>query len=120
MVYIDELLELKNRNLYLEKDKKKIPMSLNYYVVDDMFFFEIKEDNTTIHDLEELRDLLEKEAYDECWSGDIYTAPMTKISDCEIRFPKNYSEVIQNDIFDNCYTITNIETTMDDIIIHLK
>lgn len=118
MIFVDDLLLLKNRKLYLEKDGKKIPMYLNYYVVDDIFFFEIKEDNTTIHDLEELRDLLEKEAYDECWGGDIYTAPMSKILDCEIRFPKNYNEVIQDDIFDNCYKIRMI-ITIDDIIIHL-
>ena len=119
MVFISDLLDLKNRNLYLMLDGKKIPMSLNYYVADEMFFFEVKE-NTSVNTLDELRTILEEEAEDKCWGDDIYIAPMERISNCEIRFPKDFTEVTSIDVFDNCYTIAKIETTMDDIIIHLK
>ena len=119
MIFIGDLLDLKDRNLYLMKDGKKIPMSLNFYVADNIFFFEIN-DHIKLHTLDELRTLLEEEAEDNCWSDDIYIAPMERISNCEIRFPKDFSEVTQDDVFDNCYTVTHIDTTMDDIIIYLK
>ena len=112
MTFISDLLDLKNRNLYLMINGKKTPMGLHFYVADDIFFFHIDK-NIKLHTLEELRNVLEIEAEDECWSKDIYIAPMQKISNCEIRFPKD-------NVFDNCYTITKLETTMDDIIIYLK
>lgn len=118
MVFINDLLDFKNRNLYLMLNGKKIPMRLQFYVIDDIFFFEVDE-NAKLSTLDELRTVLESEAEDKCW-GDIYTAPMEKISNCEIRFPKKYNDVISNDIFDDCYTITKIETTLNDIIIWLK
>ena len=121
MVFINDLLELKDRNLYLEIDGKKIPMSLQFYVADDIFFFNVDmHDDIKLHTLEDLRNCLEIEAQDSCWSEDIYEAPMNKIGSCEIRFPKNYEDVVGNDIFDDCYTIFTMETTMDDIIIKLK
>ena len=119
MIFIGDLLDLKDRNLYLAKDGKKIPMSLQYYVADDIFFFEV-DDNVKLHTLDELRTVLEMEAEDDCWHENIYVTPMEKISNCEIRFPKDFSEVTDIDVFDNCYAIIKIETTMDDIIIHLK
>lgn len=119
MLFITDLLELKDRNLYLEKDGKKIPMSLQYYVADDIFFFEVDE-TAKLHTLDVLRTVLEMEAEDDCWHEDIYTAPMEKISSCEVRFPKDFSKVTEEDIFDDYYTITHIDTTMDDVVIHLK
>lgn len=118
MVFIGDLLELKDRNLYLEIDGKKIPMGLHFYVADDIFFFQIDKD-VKLHTLEELRNVLEIEAEDECWSGDIYEAPMQKISNCEIKFPKDFFNAVENDMFDDNYIITHIDTTTDDIIIHL-
>ena len=119
MIFISDLLDLKNRNLYLEIDGKKIPMSLHYYVASEIFFFEVN-DCAKLHTLDELRTVLEEEAEDRCWGDDIYIAPMERISSCEIKFPKDFSEVTSIDVFDNCYTIIKIETTMDDVIIKLK
>ena len=121
MVFINDLLDFKNRNLYLNIDGKKIPMSMEFYVADDIFFFDVdSHDETKVHTLDELREQLEIEANDPCWREDIYEAPMNKIGNCEIKFPKDYfNDVLQNDIFDNCYTIQKIDTTMDDIIIYL-
>jgi len=123
MFLINDLLELKDRNLYLEIDGKRIPMSLQFYVADDIFFFNVDmHDDVKLHTLDELRDCLEIEAQDSCWSGDIYEAPMNRIGSCEMRFSKNFFKDIEDDslLFEDCYTIITIETTMDDIIIKLK
>lgn len=122
MVFINDLLDLKDRYLYLEIEGKRYPMSLNFYVADGIFFFNVdKHDDIKLHTLDDLRTCLEIEAQDSCWSGDIYIAPMDKIGSCEIRFPKNYFEdVVNNDTFDNCYTIFKMDITTDDIIIKLK
>ena len=122
MMVIDDLLDLKDRYLYLEIEGKRYPMSLNFYVADDIFFFNVDlHDDIKLHTLDDLRTILEIEAQDDCWSDDIYIAPMNKIGLCEVRFPKNYFEdVVNNDIFDNCYTITKMEIAEDDIIIKLK
>lgn len=119
MVILDELLKLKDRKLYLEIENKKIPMSLQYYVADDIFFFEVNE-KAELSRLEDLKIILEEEAEDTCWREDIYTAPMDKISSCEIKFPKDFLGVISNDIFYNCYEIDKISFGDDEIIIRLK
>lgn len=123
MLIIDELLELKDRNLYLEIDGKKIPMSLQFYVADDIFFFNVDmHDDIKLNTLDELRDCLETEAEDPCWREDVYKAPMNRIGSCEVKFSKNFFEDIANDdlLFTDCYTIEKLKTTMDDIIIKLK
>lgn len=122
MIIIDDILNLKNRNLYLEINGKKIPMSMQFYVIDDIFFFNVDLHNDTkVNDINTLRDCLETEALDSCWREDIYQAPMNRIGSCEMRFPKDYfNDVINNDIFDNCYTIVKMDITMDDVIIKLK
>lgn len=120
MCFVNDLLELKDRNLYLMINGTKIPMRLQFYVADEIFFFEVQLDNKEVSTLEELRSYLEMEAEDECWLGDIYTSPMTKIGNCEIRFPKDFDDLVSNSNFDDCYKIERIETTMDDIIIKLK
>lgn len=122
MMMIDDLLDLKDRYLYLEIEGKRYPMSLNFYVADGIFFFNVdKHDDIKLHTLDDLRTILEIEAQDSCWSEDIYQAPMNKIGSCEVRFPKDYfNDVVSNDIFDNCYTITKMDITTDDIIIKLK
>ena len=113
---VDTLL---NRDLYLMKDGKKISMSLQYYVADDIFFFEVNE-KAELSTLEDFRKILEEEAEDTCWREDIYIAPMDKISSCEMRFPKDFKEVICKNIFDNCYEIDRINFGNDEIIIKLK
>lgn len=123
MLIVDELLELKDRNLYLEIDGKKIPMSLQFYVADDTFFFNVDmHDDIELHTLDDLRDCLETEAEDPCWSEDIYEAPMNRIGSCEMKFSKDFFKDITDDdlLFTDCYTIEKLETTMDDIIIKLK
>lgn len=122
MVFINDLLDLKNRDLYLEIDGKKIPMSMQFYVADDIFFFNVDlHDDVTVNDIDTLRDCLETEALDSCWNGDIYEAPMNKIGSCEMRFPKDYfNDVVTNDIFYNCYKIIKMDITADDIIIKLE
>lgn len=124
MYFIQDLLDFgtfsnKNIFLYLEDEKKKIPMALDFYVADDIFFFEVEE-NAEINTLEDLRNVLEEEAKDECWAEDIYVAPMEKILNCEIRFAKDFSEVTEKDIFYNCYEIYRIGIKEDEIIIKLK
>lgn len=119
MTLIKDLLELKDRNLYLDIDGKKMPMSMQYYVADNIFFFEVDE-KAKLSTIDDLRTILEMEAEDNCWREDIYIAPMENISSCEIRFPKDFSKVTENDIFDDYYVITHIDTTYDDVIIYLK
>lgn len=122
MYFLQELLDidtLLNRDLYLMKDEKKIPMSLQYYVADDIFFFEVNE-KAELSTLEDFRGILEEEAEDTCWREDAYIAPMDKISSCEMRFPKDFKEVIYKNIFDNCYEIDRINFGNDEIIIELK
>ena len=123
MVFIQDLLDLKDRNLYIEVEGKKHPLSLQFYVADDIFFFNVDlHDDIEVKRLDNLRWCLELEAAnDSCWQDDIYQAPMNRIGSCEIRFPKDYfHDVLNNNTFDNCYKITKIETTEDDIIIKLK
>lgn len=122
MYFLQELLDvdtLLNRDLYLIKDEKKIPMSLQYYVADDIFFFEVNE-KAELSTLEDFKEILEEEAEDTCWREDIYIAPMDKISSCEMRFPKDFKEVMYKNIFDNCYEIDRINFGNDEIIIKLK
>lgn len=119
MVFIQDLLELKNRNLFLVKAGKKFPMGLQYYVADDIFFFEVDENINNLSMLDDLRTALEKEAEDKCWAEDVYIAPMEHISSCELRFPRNFSNVTDRSDFNNNYVVTHIDTTLDDIIIHL-
>ena len=123
MIFINDLLELKDRNLYLEINGKKIPMSLQFYIANDIFFFNVDmHKDTKLNTLEDLRNCLEIEAQDSCWCEDIYQAPMNRIGSCEIRFSRNFFEDIADDslLFEDCYTIITMETTMDDIIIRLK
>lgn len=122
MIVIDDILDLKNRNLYLDIDGKKYPMSMQFYVADNIFFFNVDlHDDIKVNDIDMLRQCLEMEAEDPCWGEDIYQAPMNKIGSCEIRFPKDYfGDVVNNDIFDNCYTILKMDITTDDVIIKLK
>ena len=121
MIFINDLLDLKDgREIYLNINGKNIPMGLDFYVADDMFFFKIDETKEKVCMLEDLKYALETEADDECWHGDIYTAPMEKIGACELCFPRDFEQVITYDIFDNNYTITHIDTTVDKITIYLK
>ena len=121
MLVIDDLLDLKDRNLYLEVEGKKYPLDLQFYVADGIFFFNVDfHDDIKVKRLEDLRYVLELEAEDSCWRDDLYEAPMNRIGNCEIRFPKSFNDVLENNIFDNCYTITGMDITTDDIIIKLK
>lgn len=122
MIFISDILDLKNRNLYLEINGKKHPMSMQFYVADNIFFFNVDmHDDVKVNDINTLRDCLEIEANDPCWGEDIYQAPMNRIGSCEIRFPKDYfNDVIDNDIFDNCYTIVKMDIAMDEVVIKLK
>lgn len=124
MYYIQDLLDFdtfleRNIFLYFENENKKIPMALSFYVVDDIFFFEVNE-KAELSTLEDFRKILEEEAEDTCWHNDIYCSPMEKISNCEIRFPKDFTEVIHKNIFNNCYEIDRIKIGNDEIIIKLK
>ena len=121
MLFIGDLLDLKNREIYLQLEDKKVPMRLRYYVADGMFFFYVDtRDDVEVSWIEDLRNILETEANDSCWHDDIYRAPMDRISQCEIRFPKDYNKVTEDDCFDDCYTITHMDTTIDEITIYLK
>jgi len=122
MLIIDDLLDLKDRNLYLEVEGKKYPLDIQFYVADGIFFFNVDLHNDIeVKRLEDLRWYLELEAEDSCWRDDLYEAPMNRIGNCEVRFPKDYfNDVLENDTFDNCYTITGMDITTDDIIIKLK
>lgn len=126
MYLVRDLLDLcKNSNfdeyIYLiiqgENEKYKIPMNYNYYVADNTFFFEVVFSNKDKFDNNGFIDLLEKECENdyECWGGDIYYAPMDKVADCELKFAKNMEEVIDKDIFYNCYEIEKIESKIVDV-----
>ena len=121
-MFVNDLLNLKDRKLYLNINGHKTPMSIQFYIADNIIFFDTNETLEEVNTLESLRHVLESEAEeDPCWSEDIYQAPMDKIGNCEIRFPKDLdNDVINDSIFDNCYTIVKPEITMDEIIINLK
>lgn len=128
-MFVSDLLDIHkknvdNKNIYLiieKKEKYKIPMSLQYYVADNIFFFEVIWSNKKVYDDNAFVDLIEQEARnDSCWSDDIYYSPMERIGDCELKFAKNFEEVITSDIFDNCYDIVKIDETDKEILIYLK
>ena len=107
LTFISDLLDLKDGNLYLRIKGKLIPMSLDFYIEDDTFYFNVNtDDKIPAHSLNDLRTCLETEAENPCWSNDIYEAPMTKISNCEMKFQG--------------YTITNINSTNIGIIVDLR
>lgn len=138
MYYISDLLDLCkeeniSKNIYLiisgEEEKYKIPMSANYYVADDMFFFEVVFRNEKILKGKDFIELIESECENdlECWGGNLYVAPMEKVGNCELKFAKNMIEVVDKDNFDNCYEIekieskiVNIENGNKEILIYLK
>lgn len=139
MYYISDLLELCekeeniSKNIYLiisgEEEKYKIPMSKNYYVADDMFFFEVVFRNEKTLKGEDFIELIESECENDldCWGGNLYVAPMEKVGNCELKFAKNMIEVVDKDIFYNCYEIekieskiVNIENGSKEILIYLK
>lgn len=125
MVFVQDLLDFdtiagKYVYLYLEDERKKIPMSENFYVADDIFFFEINKDKKGKTLLDTIKGCLEDEAEDSCWHHDIYCSPMEKILNCEIRFPKDFKEVTNKDIFDNCYEIDKISLGDSEVIINIK
>lgn len=130
MYLVNDLLELckkgyDDKKIYLIIDrgenKYKIPMSTQYYVADDIFFFEVGFENKTDLDNNGFIDLLEKECINdcECWGNDIYYAPMDKIGDCELRFAKNMLEIYE-DNFDECFDIVDIKEVNNEIQISLK
>lgn len=137
MYFVSDLLELcrkgyDDKKIYLivsgKEEKYKIPMSMQYYVADDIFFFEVGFENKNIVDNNTFIGLLESECENdrECWGNDLYIAPMEKVGNCELRFAKNMLEVYE-DNFDNCYEIekieskiVNIENGNKEILIYLK
>jgi hypothetical protein len=76
MIVIDDILDLKNRNLYLDIDGKKYPMSMLYYVADDIFFFYVDlHDDNKVNNIDMLRQCLEAEALNSCWGGRYIPSP---------------------------------------------
>lgn len=127
---IGDLLEIcqngKDKNIYLsiiddfDNEEIKIPMGFEYYIADDMVFFEVNFKNKYKMTKKEFVKLMENEVYeDSCWGSDIYVAPMEKLGNCELKFAKNYNEVINNDIFYNCYDIKIIKEFENAIVIYL-
>ena len=121
MMFISDIINyIMDKKLYIQLEDKIFPMDLNYYIADGIFFFKVNRENTAVHTIDDLITDLEYEARDESWANDIYCSPMEQIENCEIRFPKDFDQVLNDDIFDNCYKITKEEPIKDTLIICLE
>lgn len=126
MYLVDELLSVcqkgsEDKDIFLELNGKKIPMSSQYYIVDEIVFFEVvkKEELPFRLDNNGFIYIMEKECEnDDSW-GDLYTSPMEHLGSCELRFTKDMEQLIQNTWLDNNYEIENIVNTDTEIIIKL-
>lgn len=122
---IGDLIEIcKNsmgKKIFLMLNDKKIPMSTQYYIADGIVFFEVNLENKNgLDDNGFIWEMENEVESDKCWGENIYQAPMEKLGECELKFAKDFNEVIQNDIFDNCYEIANYENLENEIRIYIK
>ena len=126
MIFVSDLLDyclrLNGRQVVFKINKgNTIPVKPQFYVADNIFFFEVDKDYKEKTLDKDIVEILENEASNEpCWNSDIYFSPMEQIGNCEIRFPHNMQEVTQDNIFDNCYEIKNITEELNKIIIYLR
>lgn len=109
------------KKIFLILDDKKIPMSTEYYIANDIVFFEVDFKNKIgIDDYGFIWEMEREAEEDDCWKENIYEAPMERLGGCELEFPKDFKEVIENDEFDNCYEIIRVQNLGNEIRIYLK
>lgn len=125
LVWLSDFLEKckegsETKQILLNISGSIIPMGQLYCIVDGIWYNLISRNKENYVDNDRFIDIVERECLnnEDEW-GDLYTAPMDDIGNCELRFSNECSQTMDT-LYDEEYEIVKIIDNEQNIVIYLK